>query len=198
MRLSGNCVNCILLLAGHFGGTWASLREQGCRRGSSEKSGHKDFDRPWPWDQLLAQKKLERELGPGCPQDHQIRHGFIAGDRYPTSRIYDSNTYLASVKTEVTISQPKITQAPILKRKVGSNKWDIVHEGIQGQKRDAAQCGAGYQSCAASLSGGCCPTDRICGTDSCYAESTLPATVCGVAGYVPCGMAEGGTFSTGI
>ena len=36
----------------------------------------------------------------------------------------------------------------------------------------------------------------MCGTDYCYAPSTAtaPATVCGEAGYVACGIAEGGMF----
>jgi hypothetical protein len=111
------------------------------------------------------------------------------------------NACLATIETAVTVSHPKITEAPpapLFKRKLGSNKWDMIHEGIQKQKRDGT-CSAGYQSCAASLNGGCCPNDRVCGTDSCYAPSTAtaPATVCGEAGYVACGIAEGGTFFLG-
>ena len=37
----------------------------------------------------------------------------------------------------------------------------------------AYTCTSGFQSCAASLGGGCCPTDHICGTSTC---ETIPAT----------------------
>lgn len=190
MRLPGSCWTCSLLMAGHFGGVRATISNNNHKSGRSGKS---DYERPSPWDRLFAQKKLGTE----CPADHQLCPDSVGGGCCPKTRVCGTNACLATIETAVTISHPKITEPPsgaMFKRKLGSNKWNIIHEGIQGQKRDAPQCGAGLQSCAASLSGGCCPTDRICGTDSCYAASTLPATVCGVAGYVACGMAEGGTF----
>jgi hypothetical protein len=97
----------------------------------------------------------------------------------------------------VVISYPKITAGPsLVKRKLGSNHWNEIHERIQGQKRDAAQCGASYQSCPASLNGGCCPTDRICGSSSCLPNtSTTITSACGKANYIACGIPEGGTFT---
>ena len=97
------------------------------------------------------------------------------------------------VETAVTLAYPKITQAPLLKRKLGSLKWDIIHEGIQGQKRDVASCGVDFKMCPQSMNGGCCPNDRVCGTSSCYASSAASASACGKAGYIACGIDDGGT-----
>lgn len=96
------------------------------------------------------------------------------------------------LETVVTKSHPRITEAPILRRKLGSNKWDLVHDAIQGRKRDATICPSDYQLCPQSMSGGCCPTDRACGIDSCYPTSTGPASACGTVGYKACGIDQGG------
>lgn len=96
------------------------------------------------------------------------------------------------VETSSTVYHPKITAAPILKRKLGSNKWDLIHEGIQGQKRDATSCPADYQLCPQSMNGGCCPSDRVCGTSSCFASTAAPASACGMTGYIACGINDGG------
>lgn len=95
------------------------------------------------------------------------------------------------VETTVTESHPRITYAPIMRRKLGSNKWDIAHDAIQGRKRDANICPSDYQLCPQSLNGGCCPTDRVCGTSSCLPSSTGPAA-CGTTGYFTCGADQGG------
>lgn len=93
----------------------------------------------------------------------------------------------------VTLGHPKITEAPFLvKRKLGSSHWDGIHEEIQGQKRDAAVCPPKFQSCPQSVSGGCCPNDRVCGTAGCLPVSTAPTSTCGVSGYFPCDVAAGG------
>ena len=186
MRFSRRCWICTLLLTGNFGGVWATEQNHKQNPGREES----DHGRPSPWDRFLAQKKLGTE----CPVDYQLCPDRLGGGCCPKTRVCGTNACLATVETAVTIAHPKITEPPLLKRKLGSIKWDVIHEGIQGQKRDAPQCGSDSQSCAASLNGGCCPNDRICGIDSCYAASTVPATVCGVAGYVACGMAEGGRF----
>jgi len=94
--------------------------------------------------------------------------------------------------TVVTVAHPKITQAPLIKRKLGSLKWDIIHDGIQGQKRDVASCPTDFQLCPESLKGGCCPNDRVCGTSSCIAKSAAPVSACGKAGYIECGINDGG------
>ncbi|CAG8953284.1 hypothetical protein HYFRA_00003491 [Hymenoscyphus fraxineus] len=93
----------------------------------------------------------------------------------------------------VTSAHPKITPGPSLfRRKLGSNKWALIHEGIQGQKRDATQCPVDYQLCPKSLNGGCCPNDRVCGASSCLPTSAAPASACGISGYIACGASDGG------
>ena len=93
----------------------------------------------------------------------------------------------------VTAAHPKITQAPLLKRKLGSLKWDVIHDGIQGRKRDAAaSCPTDFQLCPESMKGGCCPNDRVCGLSSCFAKSAAPASACGKSGYIECGVNDGG------
>ncbi|TVY17896.1 hypothetical protein LARI1_G004187 [Lachnellula arida] len=93
----------------------------------------------------------------------------------------------------VTVAYPKITEGPsLLKRKLGSNRWDLIHEGIQGQKRDATACPADYNLCPKSMNGGCCPNDRICDTSSCLPTSAGPSSACGKVGYTACDIADGG------
>lgn len=102
----------------------------------------------------------------------------------------------ATRQTTVVVGHPKITPAPsLLRRKLGSNHWDSIHEGIQGQKRDATSCPADYQLCPQLLKGGCCPNDRVCGESSCLPASAGPASPCGMSGYVACGIDDGGKFS---
>jgi len=96
----------------------------------------------------------------------------------------------------VTVAHPKITQAPLLKRKLGSLKWDMIHDGIQGRKRDAESCGTDSQLCPESMNGGCCPNDRVCGISSCIAKSAAPASACGKSGYFQCGINDGGKYSS--
>lgn len=93
-----------------------------------------------------------------------------------------------------TIYHLKTTPAPKPRRKLGSNKWETIHDGIQGQKRDAASCPTDYQLCPQSVGGGCCPNDRVCGTNSCYPVGAAPASACGVAGYIACGINDGGEY----
>lgn len=93
----------------------------------------------------------------------------------------------------IVVSYPKITTAPsLVKRKFDSRHWDHIQDGIQGQKRDAAKCPASYDLCPADLNGGCCPSDRICGSDSCLANTSTVGYACGRANYIACGIAQGG------
>jgi hypothetical protein len=102
-------------------------------------------------------------------------------------------------KSAVVISHPKITEAPsLLKRKLGSTKWDLIHEDIQGRKRDASVCPADYNLCPENVGGGCCPTDRVCGKESCLPASTAPASACGKLGYTACAIAEGGNLKSHV
>ena len=191
MRLSASCWSCTLLLAGYIGGVSAVVSDN---KDKSGRSGKSDYRRPSPWDRLFAQKKLGTE----CPVDHQLCPESLGGGCCPKTKVCGTNTCLATLETTVVVSHPRITEAPsaaLFKRKLGSNKWDMIHEGIQGQKRDATDCGSGYQLCPASLNGGCCPNDRVCGSASCIATSAAPASACGVEGYIACGISEGGMFS---
>lgn len=96
-------------------------------------------------------------------------------------------------ESAVLIAHPKITPGPSLgKRKIGSNRWDLIHDGIQGQKRDATECPVDFQLCPKSLNGGCCPNDRVCGSSSCLPTSAAPASACGMSGYIACGASDGG------
>lgn len=100
-----------------------------------------------------------------------------------------------TIRSTIIISYPKITEGPsLVRRKLGSIKWDMVHNGIQGQKRDLASCPVDYNLCPKSMSGGCCPKDRVCGTSSCFPISAAPASACGKSGYTACGIPEGGAY----
>jgi hypothetical protein len=109
---------------------------------------------------------------------------------------------VGSIPTAVSMavdSLPRITPGPaLIKRKLGSMHWDLIHEGIQGVKREASVCSAGQQYCGKALNGGCCPTDRICGSSSCLPNtSTAPTSACGRSGYFACGVENSGkSFST--
>ncbi|KAG4420975.1 hypothetical protein IFR04_005844 [Cadophora malorum] len=98
-----------------------------------------------------------------------------------------------TVRSTIIVSYPKITDGPsLVRRKLGSIKWDMIHDGIQGQKRDLTSCPVDYDLCPKSMNGGCCPTDRVCGTSSCFPNSAAPASACGKSGYIACGIPEGG------
>ena len=57
----------------------------------------------------------------------------------------------------------------------------------------SSTCPTNYSLCPKSMSGGCCPTDFACETDSCV-QTTIATTVsaCGTAGYINCGLEAGG------
>lgn len=88
-------------------------------------------------------------------------------------------TLITITSTAVIEAYPKITVAPLMRRKLGSYKWDSIHEGMQAQKRDGESCPAGLKLCPQSLNGGCCPNDRECGTSSCLLPSTSTAAQLG-------------------
>jgi hypothetical protein len=110
-------------------------------------------------------------------------------------KVVEGQRIVGSVPTSTTpavISWPKITEGPSLgKRKLGSNHWDLIHERIQGQKRDATACPTDYILCPQSLNGGCCPSDRVCGSSSCNPASAT-ASACGYSDYFACGSEAGG------
>ncbi|KAF7864230.1 uncharacterized protein EAF02_010198 [Botrytis sinoallii] len=116
------------------------------------------------------------------------------GHCYPANKVCDGESCSATTTTQVTMTTkfPKLSHPGIVKRKLGSNHWDKIHEAIQGRKRDASECPSYYQLCPKSMNGGCCPNNRSCGTSSCYLTSAAPASACGVSGYTACGIDAGG------
>jgi hypothetical protein len=162
---SGRCWSCTVRLAAEYiRGSWRSISSETHTCGTSTEQG------------------LDEEN---------------AGSRLPpTQRVKDGQRILEVTATQhsvVTVSFPKITEGPpLVRRKLGSNRWDMIHEGIQGRKRDATICATDYSLCPQSLGGGCCPTDRVCGSNSCYPSSAATASACGQAGYYGCGVQEGG------
>ncbi|EPE33313.1 hypothetical protein GLAREA_06325 [Glarea lozoyensis ATCC 20868] len=123
----------------------------------------------------VEEKQLEKDLGNEKPPHQEI------------------SIVTVTSESAVVITYPKITEAPSLfKRKIGSNRWDLIHEDIQGRKRDATQCPVDYQLCPDDVGGGCCPNDRVCGKESCLPTSAAPASACGKLGYTACALAEGG------
>ncbi|TGO39609.1 hypothetical protein BHYA_0051g00500 [Botrytis hyacinthi] len=116
------------------------------------------------------------------------------GHCYPADNACDRESCSATTTTQVTMTTtfPKLSYPGIVKRKLGSNHWDKIHEAIQGRKRDASECPSDYQLCPKSMNGGCCPNNRSCGTSSCYLTSAASASACGVSGYTACGIDAGG------
>jgi hypothetical protein len=188
MRLTAPSWGYIVVLVGYIRGAYAVGPSPKQKSGNSGKSDYKIQN---PWGRFIDQEKL----GVNCPVDHRLCPDSMGGGCCPKTRACGTNACLATVETAVTMSHPKITEAPVVKRKLGSNKWDMIHEGIQQQKRDATECPEDYQMCPASLNGGCCPNDRVCGMSSCIATTAAPASACGLAGYIPCAIADGGIWS---
>ena len=134
----------------------------------------------------------------GTVMEHRLDGENAEAPRLPAHRVEDGQRIMAVVATRhsaVIVAYPKITEGPpLIRRKLGSNHWDLIHEGIQGRKRDATICSTGYSLCPQSLGGGCCPTDRVCGSSSCYPSSAATASACGQVGYYGCGVEEGGLY----
>ena len=190
MRVIGTCWSSVALAACHVHRVWAAMNN---KQGSG-KSGKLNYERQRPI--RGPRPDGQRVIENGCPAIHQLCPESVGGGCCPMSRVCGmKGCYATSTTTIVSpliVNHPKITEGPKVKRKLGSNRWDLIHDGIQGQKRDAASCPTDYQSCPQSLNGGCCPTDRVCGTSSCYPTSSAPASACGISGYIACGIPEGG------
>jgi hypothetical protein len=165
MRLAVGCAGCVLALAGQAA---CEIPHSGRKAATWLQSS---FDNLAGWAHNFEQQRLD-----DASAEPPVRE-------FTATRI---------IETIVTESHPRITEAPLLRRKLGSNKWDLVHEAIQGQKRDATICPSDYQLCPQSMNGGCCPTDRVCGTDSCSPATTGPPSACGTVGYMSCGIDQGG------
>jgi len=86
-----------------------------------------------------------------------------------------------------------LTCGILSKRHFGENERDGLHITARPQKRDDVGCPTAYFLCPASMNGGCCPTDRSCGTDSCLPTTAGPQSGCGKAGYIACDIAHGGS-----
>lgn len=59
-------------------------------------------------------------------------------------------------------------------------------------KRAKNQCSAGYNLCAASLGGDCCPNNYSCAKDSCVATTAAVSTCAGHVSYYACPLESGG------
>lgn len=94
-------------------------------------------------------------------------------------------------RTVLAKAHPKITAAPVIKRKLGSTRWETTHKRLQAQERDGETCQKDYQMCPKELGGGCCPKDRACGTSSCL-PLTATGLACGRENYIACGIEAGG------
>jgi hypothetical protein len=189
MRVLGTYWSTVALAACHIQGALAVMSSN---KQSSGKSGKSNYERQGPFRR--PRPDGQNLIGNGCPESHHLCPESKGGGCCPMSRAcgIDGCHVPMTIVSPVTVAHPKITEGPKVKRKLGSNRWDQIHDAIQGQKRDAASCPADYQLCPQSLNGGCCPTDRVCGTNSCYPSSSAPASACGIAGYIACGIAEGG------
>lgn len=101
----------------------------------------------------------------------------------------------STLSSSTTVSYPQITTGPsLVKRRLGSRYWENILEKIPVGKRDSAQCPVSYDSCAADLNGGCCPNDRVCGSNSCLAQTSTVGFACGRENYIACGIPEGGLY----
>lgn len=85
----------------------------------------------------------------------------------------------------------------------GMQRNDALHRIAKAQvtahpaRRDEGACPAEHSLCPASLSGGCCPSQYACATDSCFATTAGPTTVCDRSGYFACAAIDGGQFPGG-
>jgi len=75
----------------------------------------------------------------------------------------------------------------VAKAQVTAHPFDLL-------KRDEGTCQTGSILCPASLSGGCCPSQYECHTDSCYATTAGPQTACGLEGFFQCAVEDSGAF----
>jgi len=173
---------------------WATVSEN---KYKSERSGESNYTPQERSPELDGQEivvegipaELAASNGQEIPKLNDMSEAIVAG----VQKILVTTT---TREAAVTVTFPKITAGPsLLKRKLGSNHWDLIHEGIQGQKRDATACPADYQLCPESLNGGCCPNDRVCDTSSCLPTSAGPSSACGKLGYTACDAADGGMNS---
>lgn len=67
------------------------------------------------------------------------------------ARSGEARKLIMTVQVVVTAVKPKITEVPKLKqKKTGSNRWNAIHEEIQGRKREAELCPGVFQACPSS------------------------------------------------
>ncbi|KAK3321415.1 hypothetical protein B0T19DRAFT_265366 [Cercophora scortea] len=84
---------------------------------------------------------------------------------------------------------------------LGRQRKDVIHRIAKAQvtavplfleRRDESSCPVDYSLCPASLSGGCCPSQYACASDSCFATTAGPTTGCGKPNYFNCGANDAG------
>jgi hypothetical protein len=192
LAMRGACWSCTAALAaGYVGVAWATASDDEYKLGKSGESNYTPRER---WPELDGQEivvegipaELAASNGQKMPELEDMSEATVAG-------VQQMLVMTTTREAAVTVTYPKITEGPsLLKRKLGSNHWDLIHEGIQGQKRDATSCPADYQLCPKSLNGGCCPNDRVCDTSSCLPTSAGPTSACGKLGYTACDISDGG------
>jgi len=102
---------------------------------------------------------------------------------------------LQTVTTTVVIS-PRTSAAPVTVTQTRTLSPSSTSSAATGQ--GPLTCTTGYQSCPASLGGGCCPTDRACGSPSCPPISTATSTVPAVAPIRPTSAASDSTSASAV
>lgn len=135
------------------------------------------------WQLRLPWSKQNAQLGSATRQE---------GDGFVVDHI--TVVTIATTETQER-GYPKVTAAPVIKRKLGSVKWDGIHERMQARKRDGESCPKDYQLCPQTVGGGCCPKDRVCGENSCLPSTATNSLACGRENYIACGLDDGGMSS---
>ncbi|TVY84862.1 hypothetical protein LSUE1_G001312 [Lachnellula suecica] len=186
MRVVGASWSCTFTIAAcYVGVAWASVSN----KEFESKPPNYTPQNSWPFDgQEILDAPISGKVVSGSEQ--QAPKESRNTDEVTLSSV--QKILVTTTTKEVAVLHPKITDAPLVRRKLGSNRWDLVHNGIQGQKRDATACPIDYQLCPKSLNGGCCPNDRVCAVSSCLPTSEGPVSACGKLGYVACGISDGG------
>ena len=91
-----------------------------------------------------------------------------------TTTSTSSSSPLSTITTTPIVTASPITSSVIVVTTITSTSSSLVVSPLT--------CSSSYRSCPASLGGGCCPTDRACGSPSCPALSSTQSLVPPVRG----------------